>query len=273
MFNLIKFSTIFFLSNKFLKHTINNNIFRNNHTCLYNKIQSTTKLFSKKKDITNENELIKKYNPKTLNQKNYFNSLKNNNIDLLFCLGPAGTGKTLFACQEAIQKLQSNTVSKIVITRPTIAIEENMGFLPGDIKNKMHPWTIPIFDIFEEYYSRKDINSMITNNIIEIAPLGFMQGRTFKNSIIIADEMQNSTPNQMFMLLTRIGDNSKMIITGDPAQTINENNGLSDIVIKLNNKYSVEYEMVEDNINIIKMNSHDIQRHHIVSKISKLYKD
>ena len=112
---------------------------------------------------------------------------------------------------------------------------------------------------------------MITNNIIEIAPLGFMQGRTFKNSIIIADEMQNSTPNQMFMLLTRIGDNSKMIITGDPMQTINENNGLSDIVIKLNNNYNSEIEMIKDNIKIIKMDSSDIQRHHIVSKISKLY--
>ena len=248
-----------FLSNKFLKNKV------------YNKINFSTKLFSKKKDIINENELIKKYNPKTLNQKKYFNSLKNSDINLLFCIGPAGTGKTLFACQEAIQNLQYNLVSKIVITRPTIAIEENMGFLPGDIKNKMHPWTIPIFDIFEEYYSRKDINSMITNNIIEIAPLGFMQGRTFKNSIIIADEMQNSTPNQMFMLLTRIGYNSKMIITGDPQQTTNENNGLSDIIIKLNNNYNEHFEMIKDNINIIKMNNDDIQRHHIVSKISNLY--
>ena len=269
MFNILKISAMLFLSNKFFKNTIHNNIFRNNHTSIYNKLKSTSKLLLKKKDLIYEAR--KEYKPKSLNQQNYFNVLKNNNIDLLFCLGPAGTGKTLFACQEAIQKLQLNSVSKIVITRPTIAIEENMGFLPGDIKDKMHPWTIPIFDIFQEYYSRKEINSMITNNIIEIAPLGFMQGRTFKNSIIIADEMQNSTPNQMFMLLTRIGDNSKMIITGDPMQTINENNGLSDIVIKLNNNYNSEIEMIKDNIKIIKMDSSDIQRHHIVSKISKLY--
>jgi len=169
------------------------------------------------------------------------------------------------------QKLQDSEINKIIITRPMIAIEENMGFLPGDIKEKMHPWTIPIFDIFEEYYSKKEINSFIADNVIEIAPLGFMQGRTFKNSIIIADEMQNSSPNQMFMLLTRIGDKSKMIITGDPMQTVNTNNGLNDIVTRLDQGYYSKQEMYEDSIDIIRMKNTDIQRHHIVSKINILY--
>jgi phosphate starvation-inducible PhoH-like protein len=148
-----------------------------------------------------------------------------------------------------------------------------MGFLPGDIKAKMHPYIIPIFDIFEEYYSKKDINKLIGENIIEIAPLGFMQGRTFKNSIIIADEMQNSTPNQMFMLLTRIGHNSKMIITGDPMQTTNRNNGMNDIINKLYNSYHDKKEMNDNGIDIINLESIDIQRSNIVSVIEKLYKN
>ncbi len=136
----------------------------------------------------------------------------------------------------------------------------------------MQPYTTPIFDIFQEYFSKREIDSMIENNIIEIAPLGYLQGRTFKESIIIADEMQNSSPNQMFMLLTRIGDNSKMIITGDPLQTINKNNGLIDIIIKLNKEYSNANDSMENNrIQIIKLDEFDIQRHHIVVKINNLY--
>jgi phosphate starvation-inducible PhoH-like protein len=225
-------------------------------------------LSSKKKnfEINNKNN----YMPKTYNQEEYQKSLNNNNINLLFCLGPAGTGKTLFACKYAIQSLEYNKTSKIIITRPTIPIEEDMGFLPGNIKEKMYPWTIPIFDIFEEYYSKKDISKLIADNMIEIAPLGFMQGRTFKNSIIIADEMQNSTPNQMFMLLTRLGEKSKMIITGDLMQTKNENNGLNDIIKKLDIKYNEE-RLYEEKIKIINMKNIDIQRHQIVSTITELY--
>jgi len=211
------------------------------------------------------------YIPKTQNQLDYYESLNNKNIDLLFCNGPAGSGKTLFACKYAIEELSNNNINKIVITRPTITIDENIGFLPGSIKDKMHPWTIPIFDIFEEYYSKKDLTKLVSDNIIEISPLGYMQGRTFKNSIIIADEMQNSTPSQMFMLLTRFGKDSKMIITGDLTQTNNKNNGLNDILLKLNNNYYNDHEMVEDKIKIIKFKINDIQRHNIVSTITKLY--
>jgi len=198
--------------------------------------------------------------------------LNNNDIDLLFCIGPAGTGKTLFACSYAIEQLYKNTVNKIIITRPTTTIDENIGFLPGDINEKMNPFTQHIYDIFLEYYTQKEINILIENKIIEVVPLAFMQGRTFKNCIIIGDEMQNSTPNQMFMLLTRIGINSKMIITGDPTQTINKNNGLKNIIDKLDYKYDYNYQSLEnDRIKIIQMNGFDIQRHNIVKIINDLY--
>lgn len=222
----------------------------------------------KKESSLNNHE----YLPKSINQFEYKDLLDKKDIDLLFCIGPAGTGKTLFACQYSIRALQDSKYKKIIITRPTVTIEEDLGFLPGTIKEKMQPYTTPIFDIFQEYFSKREIDSMIDNNIIEIAPLGYLQGRTFKDSIIIADEMQNSSPNQMFMLLTRIGDGSKMIITGDPLQTINQNNGLIDIIVKLNKEYENDSEkMEEDNIRIIELDEIDIQRHHIVAKINSLY--
>ena len=257
---LLNFSCVLFL---------NKNIQRGFHgnTILYAK----NKLI---KDSFNENKVINvnNYKPKTSNQKEYKNSLYDENIKLLFCLGPAGSGKTLFACQYAIDMFKKKNVDKIIITRPTIAIEEDMGFLPGDIREKMFPWTIPIFDIFQEYYTKKDIDILVNENKIEIAPLGFMQGRTFKNSVIIADEMQNSTPNQMFMFLTRLGDNSKMIVTGDLMQTSNKKNGLNDIINKLNDNHNKKDDgLVNSGINIIKLTSVDIQRHPIVAKITDIY--
>ena len=242
----------------------------------YNKLNNIKiiKVFGKKNIKYIDNDIdshITKYIPKTKNQKEYKKALYEPNIDLLFCTGPAGTGKTLFACQYAIDRLNKNEIDKIVITRPAVSIEENMGFLPGNINAKMHPYTIPIFDIFMEYYTKKDLDIMINKNIIEIVPLCYMQGRTFKNSIIVADEMQNSSPLQMFMLLTRLGINSKMIVTGDPTQTKIYNNGLTNIIKKLEEKYLDIENMNHNRINVIKLQNNDIQRSYIVSIIEELY--
>lgn len=207
------------------------------------------------------------YTPKTPNQIIYNNILKKDEEYLLSVIGPAGTGKTFLACLEAIERLKENKIEKIVITRPVISVEEeNIGFLPGNLEKKMDPWVRPIYDVFLDFYTKKEINELIFNNKIEISPLGFMRGRTFKNSFIIADEMQNSTPNQMLMLLTRLGTNSKIVITGDLNQSdLGDKNGLQDLIEKLEKKPS-------NNFYLVKLNEMDIQRSKIVSEILNLYK-
>lgn len=214
-----------------------------------------------------------KYLPTTNNQHNYVKHLNDDIVSLLFALGPAGTGKTLFACVAAIKALQDKSINKIILTRPIVAVEdEEIGFLPGNLQNKMDPWTRPIFDIFLEYYKQHEIDYMIKESIIEISPLSFMRGRTFKNSIIIADEMQNSTPNQMLMLTTRIGVGSKMIITGDLLQTDRlVDNGLSDVINRISN-YQAATSSSLLNIKVIKMAESDIQRSDVVKDILNIYK-
>jgi len=207
------------------------------------------------------------YTPKTENQKKYDNILAQDNDFILSVVGPTGTGKTLLACVKAIQKLKENKIDKIIITRPVVSIEEeNIGFLPGNLDKMMDPWTRPIYDVFLDFYSKAEINNMIINNKIEIAPLGYMRGHTFKNSFILADEMQNSTPNQMLMLLTCIGINSKIVITGDLKQSdILNDNGLKDLIFRLKNKNKPE------NFHLIKINDSEIQRSKIVIDILRLY--
>lgn len=232
-----------------------------------------TKTISYNPNIRNysKNNIPKLYNAKTLGQKKYKSSIYNPNYDLIICNGPAGSGKTSIACDYSIQNIKDKNFNKIIITRPTVTIQENLGHLPGTINEKMYPWTLPIFDVFNEYFTKNEVESMINDGIIEISPLGFIQGRTFKNSIIVADEMQNSSIEQMYMLLTRIGTNSKMIINGDLNQNKNKN-GLHDIINKLKKSYLDKNDMNTDRIDLIEMNQDDIVRHKIVSKIIDLYK-
>jgi len=210
------------------------------------------------------------YKPKTATQQLYTKFLENRNVSIVLASGPAGTGKTLFACNNAIQELRAGTIKKIVITRPLVAVEEEeLGFLPGNINKKMDPWTRPIMDIFEEFYSKKDIETLLLTGVLEISPLAYMRGRTFKHSYIIADEMQNSSPNQMLMLLTRIGTNSRMVITGDVKQTDKKDRcGLSDIIQKY--KVSNRVENI-DAIRLIEFDVADIERNPVIKTIMSLY--
>jgi phosphate starvation-inducible PhoH-like protein len=171
--------------------------------------------------------------PRNTAQETYIEELLEKRM--VFAVGPAGTGKTLLAVLRAIKALREGEVTKIILTRPAVSVDEKHGFLPGDLNAKMEPWTRPIFDVFEEYYGLQETKRMLEEGSIEIAPLGFMRGRTFKNAYIIADEMQNATPDQTKMLLTRIGEGSSMIITGDLRQHDRgfDQNGLKDFLERL----------------------------------------
>ena len=198
--------------------------------------------------------------PKTPGQSLYLSSL-NSVKPIIVSTGPAGCGKTMFACQVAAQNVHDNVHQRIVLTRPIVATDEDMGYLPGDIDKKMEPWTKPMFEIFQNYFT---MNKM--DKVIEIEPLGYMRGRTFNNTFIIADEMQNSTKNQMKMILTRLGENSKLVVTGDLEQSDLDpyNNGLFDLVTRLNGK-ELEY------LDHVILENDDIQRHPAVSEVLDLY--
>jgi phosphate starvation-inducible PhoH-like protein len=217
------------------------------------------------------------YKPKTYNQEKYCNLLSDDKTKLLFVVGPAGTGKTMLACNSAIKELKSGKVNKIVVTRPVVPVEEDIGFLPGNINKKMDPWTRPIFDVFLDFFSQKEIDLMMYNNVIEISPLAYMRGRTFKNAFIIADEMQNSSPNQMLMLTTRIGTGSKMVITGDLKQSDKGlESGLYDFIKKFKVYEKREFEKynntdINSGIKMVELTNKDIERSPVIVKILDIY--
>jgi len=205
--------------------------------------------------------------PRNRNQQEYLLKLQDEQKSIVFAIGPAGTGKTMLAVQVGIKLFQEGQVDKIIVTRPAVSVDEDLGFLPGTLNEKMAPWTRPIFDVLGEYYQTRDIAKMLEEGVIEISPLAYMRGRTFKNAYIVADEMQNATVNQMKMLLTRLGEGSKMVVTGDLAQADRLNdNGLINFCDLIENK-SLTY------LDIVQFDHKDIERHNAVKEVLTVYGD
>ena len=205
--------------------------------------------------------------PRNKHQETYLFKLHDDAKNIIFAIGPAGTGKTLLAVQMGIKLYQEGKVDKIIVTRPAVSVDEDIGFLPGTLNEKMAPWTRPIFDVLGDYYPQKNIEEMLYEGIVEISPLAYMRGRTFKNAYIIADEMQNATPNQMKMLLTRLGENSKMVVTGDLNQADRlKDNGLIDFVEKIKGHRL-------DHIDVVYFDQNDIERHDAVREVLEVYGD
>lgn len=237
-------------------------------------IDSTKKLLSLEEEFAastnHKHRNIKSFQPKTENQRAFVDLMRDDSVDILIATGPAGTGKTMLACYAAVEALRLKKINKIVVTRPVVSVDEEIGYLPGGLESKMDPWTRPIFDTLRETYSAKEIERMSEEGIIEIVPLGFMRGRTFKNAWIIADEMQNSSPTQMFMLATRIGEGSKMIITGDLNQSdLNpKSNGLLEIYHKVRN---AERTKALSCVRYVELEKEDVQRSKAAKTILDIY--
>ena len=205
--------------------------------------------------------------PRNVSQEKYILELLDDSRDIVLGIGPAGTGKTLLAVQVAVKFFKEGKVDKIIVTRPAVSVDEDLGFLPGTLEQKMAPWTRPIFDVLREYFNAHEIEGMIQEGIIEIAPLAYMRGRTFKRAFILADEMQNATPNQMKMLLTRLGEGSMMAVTGDLAQADRlKDNGLIDFCNQMEAKET-------QRISVVRFGHKDIERHEAVKEVLEIYGD
>jgi len=221
-------------------------------------------------DITNSSQLDlfiqtkkRKIIPRSNNQQKYFALLNKKNI--VFAIGPAGTGKTFLAVAKAVASLQKGTVKKIILSRPAVEAGEKLGFLPGDLKEKVDPFLRPIYDALYDMMPFDQVEKKIANGIIEIAPIAFMRGRTLEDSFVILDEAQNTTRTQMKMFLTRLGKNSQMVVVGDTTQIdlVSKNDsGLLDAQKKLSKINEIGFVILSDK---------DVVRHELVKKIINAY--
>jgi phosphate starvation-inducible PhoH-like protein len=216
---------------------------------------------------TEKNTLEAKFTkPKNESQDEYVRLLSQKTKKIVVATGPAGTGKTLFATEYGIKNFLTSGCEKLIFTRPSVSVDEDIGYLPGTLEEKMAPWIRPIYDILYNFVSAKDVTALLEEKVIEIAPLGYMRGRTFKNCWIVADEMQNSTVSQMKMLMTRLGENSRLVITGDLEQydRVHEVNGLEDFLSKFRGKRS-------SSISSFEFQRSDIQREDVVKEVLDIY--
>lgn len=210
--------------------------------------------------ITARGKIIR---PKTLGQKKYVDAIKKNSI--VFGVGPAGTGKTYLAVALAVYALKNKEIDKIILTRPAVEAGEKLGFLPGDLNEKVDPYLRPLFDALQEMMGQESYQRHIESGRIEIAPLAYMRGRTLSNSFIILDEAQNTTREQMKMFLTRMGENSRIVVTGDITQIDlphNVTSGMADAIDVLKDVEGIE---------IVRLTAKDVVRHELVTKIIQAY--
>ena len=216
------------------------------------------------------------YRPRTAGQAAYLALLRAPEQTVVVCSGPAGTGKTLFACQEGMRHLLRGDVHRLILTRPAITANENHGFLPGTLENKMGPFMRPLFDAFEEIVGKDGVHRLQREGRIEICPFAYMRGRTFNHAWIVADEMQNATVEQTIMLLTRIGECTKMCLTGDGAQSDlalpgAQKNGLRDLLERLEQCASTPGDSLK-HVSHVALRTCDVQRAPVVVEVlSKLY--
>ncbi|HUB66560.1 MAG TPA: PhoH family protein [Candidatus Methylacidiphilales bacterium] len=202
--------------------------------------------------------------PKSLQQKKYVESIKE--YDLIFGIGPAGTGKTFLAMAMAVAALKNGEVTRIVLTRPAVEAGEALGFLPGDLQEKIFPYLRPLYDALNDMIENEEIQRYMDKGIIEIAPLAYMRGRTLSHSFVILDEAQNATTEQMFMFLTRLGQDSKCVVTGDPSQVDLPHNRKSGLIEAMQALHGTE------GISFTKFDEVDVIRHELVQRIIRAYK-
>ncbi|MGI9416872.1 MAG: PhoH family protein [Geminicoccaceae bacterium] len=223
---------------------------------------------TKEKGFRGQDELIeterKRISPRSPNQSRYVQAMQKH--DLVFGLGPAGTGKTYLAVAMGASLLRRRMVDRLILSRPAVEAGERLGFLPGDMKDKVDPYLRPLYDALQDMLPEGKFATRLESGQIEVAPLAFMRGRTLSNAFVILDEAQNTTPAQMMMFLTRLGDNSRMVVTGDPAQhdlPLDATSGLDDAVAKLDGLKDV---------GMVRFTEKDVVRHPLVSKIINAYR-
>lgn len=204
--------------------------------------------------------------PRNNSQYKLLTCLKKKEYKIVIASGPAGTGKTLFGVEQGIRNYILGNYEKLIFTRPTVTVDEDLGYLPGTLEEKLNPYIRPIFDILYNFITPKEVENLLSEKVIEIIPLGFLRGRTFKNCWIVADEMQNSTISQMKMLLTRLGENSRLVITGDLEQNDlhGVSNGLEDFLNKMKGRRS-------DSISSIEFDKSQVEREDIVKEVLEIY--